>query len=126
MSEVIDWQEVRRRIAETPVVVPPHRVRKYKRTPEAIERRKVKSRERWRKFYHENLEYCHERQKAWEQANPDKIKAKRQRYYDKLKQDPERLERKRQRQREYKARLKLRLQQPAIIVQPKQSTRKAS
>ena len=39
-------------------------------------------------------------------TNPEKVREKKRRYYEKLKQDPERLERKRQRDREYKARKK--------------------
>ena len=99
--DTIDWKEVRRRIAETPVIVPPGPSRK------SIERRRRRDRERWNKYYHENPEHCHARQKEWELANPDKVKAKRQRCYEKMKLDPERLERKRQRNREYKARKRL-------------------
>lgn len=65
------------------------------------------TRQRWNKYYHENPEHCHEWQKKWEAANQDKVKAKRQRCYEKLKQDPVRLERKRQRNREYKARKRI-------------------
>lgn len=38
--------------------------------------------------------------------NPEKVREKKRRYYEKLKQDPERLERKRRQNREYKKRLK--------------------
>ena len=100
-TDTIDWKEVRRRIAETPLIVPSGP------TPEATERRRSRARDRWRKHYYANLEHCHERQKDWEAANPDKVKAKRHRCYEKMKQDPERLERKRRRNREYKARKRL-------------------
>lgn len=99
--DAIDWKEVRRRIAETPVIVPPGP------TKESLERRHRRDRERWNRYYHEHPEHCHARQRAWELAHSEKVKDKRYRYYEKLKQDPERLERKRQRNREYKARKRL-------------------
>ena len=101
-TDIIDWKEVRRRIQMTPVVVPPVP------SPEALERKRAKSRAKWNKYYHSHLEHCHSRQKAWEEANPEKVKAKRDRCYAKLKLDPVRLERKRERQRQYKARKKMR------------------
>lgn len=106
-EDAIDWKELRRRIAETPIIIPPKHIKRPNRSPESLEKRRKSSRERWKKFYYNNLEYCHERQKQWEHANPEKMKAKRSRYYAKLKLDPERLERKRQRNREYKARKRM-------------------
>lgn len=97
-TDTIDWKEVHRRIAETPVIVPPGPSRK------SIERRRRRDRERWNKYYHENTEHCHERQKEWEQANPDKVKAKRKRFYERHKLDPVWMENHRQKNREYKAR----------------------
>ena len=102
MADLIDWKELRRRIALTPVIVPPAPSR------EALERKRKKDRDRWNNHYHDNLEHCHARQKAWEEKNPDKVKAKRDRCYAKMKLDPVRMERKRERQRQYKARKKLR------------------
>ena len=101
-KDLIDWKEVRRRILLTPVAVPPVPSR------ESLERKRAKDRARWNRFYHEHPGHCHGRQKAWEEANPDKVKAKRDRCYAKLKLDPARLERKRERQRQYRARRKLR------------------
>lgn len=116
--DTIDWAELRRRIAGTPYIVPPRHVCKRKppnRSPESLEKRRARARVRWVKYYQENKEHCHERQKAWEQANPDKVKAKKRRYYEKHKQDPEWLEAKRARQRAYKLRKKLERQDSAII-----------
>jgi len=103
----IDWAEVRRRIAETPISVPPKHVKRPNRSPESLERRKVKARERQKRHYWNHHDEMLAKYHKWEQENPDKVKAKRQRYYERLKQDPERLERKRQRNREYKRRKKL-------------------
>lgn len=116
--DAIDWAELRRRIAGTPYIVPPRYVRKRKppnRSLESLEKRRARARVRWVEYYQENKEHCHERQKAWEQANPDKVKAKKHRYYEKHKQDPEWLEAKRARQRAYKLRKKLERQGSAII-----------
>ena len=100
-DERIDWTELRRRIALTPIVMPP--------TPsqEMVERKRERDRTRWNSYYHDNIDHCRERQNDWAASNPDKVKAKRDRCYAKLKSDPVRLERKRERQRQYKARLKL-------------------
>lgn len=107
MREEIDWEEVRRRIRSIPIAVPPKHVKRPNRSPESLERRRDRARVRWVEYYHENIEHCRARQKAWEAANPDKVKTKRKKYYDKHKDDPEWLERKRARQREYKRRKKL-------------------
>jgi len=100
-SEQIDWAEVRRRIASTPVIARPEP------TDAALERKRKSARDRWHRRYEADPEHCREVRRAWEAANQDKVKANRARCYEKLKQDPVRLERKRQRQREYKARKKL-------------------
>ena len=102
METLIDWKELRRRIAMTPVIVPPAP------SEEALERKRKKDRDRWNLHYHNNLEHCHERQKAWEEANQEKVKAKRDRCYAKMKLDPVRMEKKRERQRRYNAKLKMR------------------
>jgi len=44
------------------------------------------------------------KRKEWEQKNPDKVKAKKKRFYEKHKLDPEWMEHHRQKNREYKAR----------------------
>lgn len=106
-EDAIDWNELRRRIAATPIIVPPKHIKRPNRSPESIAKRKERARVRWKEFYHENLEHCRERQRAWEHANPDKVRAKRKRSYEKMKLDPEWLERKRQRNREYKARKRM-------------------
>lgn len=98
MTDGIDWKLVRKRIAETPIVVP------KKPSPEAQEKKRAKSRARWKKHYWSNREKCLELQKEWEKANPEKVKAKRKRYYDTHKDDPEFKERKNARNREYKKR----------------------
>lgn len=98
--DTIDWAELRRRIAGTPYIVPPRRVSKRKppnRSPESLEKRRARARVRWVEYYQENKEHCHERQKAWERANPEWLEAKRAR------------------QRAYKLRKKLERQGSAII-----------
>lgn len=100
-AEQIDWTDVRRRIASTPVVVKPPP------TDAALDRKRKMARDRWHRRYDADPEHCREVRRAWEAANQDKVKANRARCYEKLKQDPVRLERKRQRQRDYKARKKL-------------------
>ena len=102
----IDWKEVRRRIAETPVVTPPKHVKHPNRSPESLQRRKERARIRNKEYREEHKEQIREWYRQWQRANPEKVRAKKQRYYEKLKQDPARLERKRQRDREYKKRLK--------------------
>lgn len=59
MSDAIDWAEVRRRIALTPVVVPPQHPKYYERPPppEALEKHRRAARERQRVRYKENKEY---------------------------------------------------------------------
>lgn len=100
----IDWKEVRRRIAETPISVPPKHVKRPNRSPESLELRRERARIRNKEYREEHKEQIREWYREWQRANPEKVREKKRRYYEKLKQDPERLERKRQRNREYKAR----------------------
>jgi len=102
----IDWAEVRRRIAETPISVPPKHVKRPNRSPESLERRKERAR-LWNKEYRkEHKDQIREWYREWQRDNPEKVREKKRRYYEKLKQDPERLERKRRQNREYKKRQK--------------------
>lgn len=107
MKDTIDWSEVRRRIQEKPIVFKPKHVRKPNRSPESVEKRKIGSRKRSKKYYWNHREELLEKNKQWAAEHPERIKAKKKRYYEKHKQDPEWLERKRARQREYKRRKKL-------------------
>lgn len=107
MENQIDWKEVRRRIQETPIVVKPKHVKRPNRSPESIERRRASGRIRSKRRYWNHREECLRWQREWEKANPEKVKAKRKRCYEKHKTDPEWMERKRARQREYKRRKKL-------------------
>lgn len=107
MSEQIDWQEVRKRIQQKPVIVPPKHVKHPNRSPESIEKRRAQSRKRSKEYRLKNPEKVHAAEKAWRTANPEKVKAKKKRFYEKHKTDPEWLEKKRARQREYKRRKKL-------------------
>lgn len=104
MSDAIDWVELRRRIALTPVIVPPKHVKRPNRSPESIERRRASGRIRSKKRYWNNREHCLFLQREWEKENPEKVKAKRKRYYENHKDDPEWMEHHRQKNREYKAR----------------------
>lgn len=104
MSDAIDWVELRRRIALTPVIVPPKRVKHPNRSPESIERRRASGRIRCKRRYWKNREHCLQLQREWEKAHPERVKAKRKRYYESHKNDPEWMERHRQKNREYKAR----------------------
>ena len=113
-SDVVDWKKLRERIAETPVIMPRKHRRHRNASPEAVEARRADDRERWRRNYHAKPEQYHAMQKAWEDANPEKVKAKRKRFYDSHKNDPEWMENHRRKNREYKARKraeKLMLQQ---------------
>ena len=107
MSDAIDWKEVRRRIQEKPLVVKPKHVRKPNRSPESIEKRKVGARARSKKYYWSHRDELLEKNRKWSKEHPDRIKAKKKRFYEKHKTDPEWLEKKRARQREYKRRKKL-------------------
>lgn len=107
MTENIDWAELRRRIQETPIVEPVKHIRHPNRSPESTEKRKAAARKRWKDFYWENREHCLERQKAWELANPEKVKAKRKRSYEKHKDDPEFKAKKAAYNKAYKARKKM-------------------
>lgn len=104
MSDAINWAELRRRIALTPVVVPPQRPKYYERSPEALEKHRRSARERQRVRYQENKEYELARVRAWEKEHPDKVRENRRNSYARRKLDPEWMERKRERDREYKAR----------------------
>lgn len=104
MSDSIDWAELRRRIALTPVVTPPPRPKYYERSPEALEKHRRSARERQRVRYQENKEYELARVRAWEKEHPDKVRENRRNSYARRKLDPEWMERKRERDREYKRR----------------------
>ena len=107
MADEIDWAKLRARLRETPIVVKPKHVKHPNRSPESLEKRREGARARCKKHYWANREECLRLQKEWEKANPEKVKAKRKRCYEKHKTDPEWMERKRARQREYKRRKKL-------------------
>ena len=102
----IDWAKLHQRIQESPVIQPVRHIRKPNRSPESIERRAQRARERWKAFYWDHREHCLERQRAWELANPEKVKAKRKRSYEKYKDDPEFKAKKAQYSKLYKARKK--------------------
>lgn len=104
MKDGIDWQLLRGKIAATPVIVRPKHIKHPNRSEESKEKRKAGARARWKKHYWANREECLELQREWEKANPEKVKAKRKRYYDNHKDDPEFKERKNARNREYKKR----------------------
>lgn len=107
MIDTIDWIKLRQRIQETPIVVPVRHARRLNKSPEAAESHRAAARERWKRHYWENREHCLERQKAWELANPEKVKAKRKRSYKKHKDDPEFKAKKAAYNKAYKARKKM-------------------
>jgi len=103
-NDKIDWAELRRRIAAVPIIIPPKHVKHPNRSPESIEKRRIRSRERSRKRYWTKRDEVIAYRKKWEQENPDKVKAKKKRFYEKHKLDPVWMENHRQKNREYKAR----------------------
>lgn len=104
MENEIDWRRLRERLQDTPVIVPVKYVRKIHRSPESLEKRKAGSRARNKKRYWENREQCLKANREWELANPDKVKAKKHRYYEKHKNDPEFKRKKAEYKRMYTAR----------------------
>ena len=88
VDETIDWSELHARICETPIVGRPKHIKHPNRSPESLERRKVRARERSRERYWANREECLRLQREWELANPDKVKAKKKRFYEAHKNDP--------------------------------------
>ena len=75
MADDIDWAKLRARIAETPVVVKPKHIKHPNRSPESIEKRKIGARARNKKRYWANRDECLAENRAWEKANPEKVKA---------------------------------------------------
>ena len=104
MADGIDWGRLRARLLETPYVVKPKHIKHPNRSPESLERRRVSARARSKKHYWENREECLAAQRAWEIANPDKVKAKKKRFYDAHKDDPVWMENHRRMNRETKQR----------------------
>lgn len=84
----IDWGRLRERIQATPYIVKPKHVKHPNRSPESIERRRESARARTKKYYWDNREECLALQRAWEKAHPEKVKAKKKRFYDSHKNDP--------------------------------------
>lgn len=101
----IDWAEVRRRIGSAPVTRP-RRIAHPCRSPESLERRRAGARERQKRHYWADPEKSRKRAREWEKLNPDKVKAKKKRFYDSHKNDPVWMEEHCRRNREYKARKK--------------------
>ena len=104
MDYEIDWRRLRERLQDTPVIVPVKHVRKIHRSPESLEKRKAGARARSKKRYWDNREQCLKANREWELANPDKVKAKKHRYYENHKNDPEFKRKKAEYNRMYKAR----------------------
>ena len=104
MDYEIDWRRLRERLQDTPVIVPVKHVRKIHRSLESLEKRKVGARARSKKRYWGNREQCLKANREWELANPEKVKAKKHRYYEKHKNDPEFKRKKAEYNRMYKAR----------------------
>ena len=103
-SDKIDWAELRRRIAATPIIVPPKHIKRPNRSPESLEKRRIGARIRNKRRYWTKRDEVIAYRKAWEKANPEKVKAKKKRFYEKHKLDPVWMENHRQKNREYKAR----------------------
>lgn len=106
MADDIDWAKLRARIAETPVVVKPKHIKHPNRSPESIEKRKIGARARNKKRYWANRDECLAENRAWEKANPEKVKAKKKRFYDAHKTDPAWMENHRRKNKETKMRRK--------------------
>lgn len=104
MADGIDWGKLRARLLETPYVVKPKHIKHPNRSPESLERRREGARARSKKRYWANRDKCLAEQRAWEKDNPDKVKAKKKRFYDAHKDDPEWMEKHRRMNRETKQR----------------------
>lgn len=89
MADEIDWAKLRARLLETPIVVKPKHIKRPNRSPESQEKRKEGARARSKKRYGADREKCLRLQREWELANPEKVKAKKHRYYEAHKNDPE-------------------------------------
>ena len=89
MADEIDWGKLRARLLETPIVVKPKHIKHPNRSPESQEKRKAGARARSKKRYWANREKCLRLQREWELDNPEKVKAKKHRYYEAHKDDPE-------------------------------------
>ncbi len=100
-DDKINWTKLRARIAATPIILPKS---KKELEQERIERKKQRSRERWRKHYNEHREECIAKQRTWEKSHPEKVRAKKKRFYEAHKSDPVWMENHRRKNREYKAR----------------------
>lgn len=88
MIDSIDWEKLRARIQETPVVVKPKHIRHPNRSPESLVKRKERSKVRCREYYQEHKDELRVKYKEWVAANPDKVQAKKKRYYERHKDDP--------------------------------------
>lgn len=106
MADEIDWARLRARIAETPVVVKPKYIKHPNRSQESLEKRRIGARIRNKNRYWANREECLASNRAWEKANPEKVKAKKKRFYDSHKNDPIWMENHRLKNRETKIRRK--------------------
>lgn len=95
-NDSIDWQEVRRRVreraeAQLAAFVPPPpkkpgRRQLVKGTPEYIEFR-AKESERQKDYRNRNKDKVAAKNREWELKNPDKVKAKKHRHYEKHKEE---------------------------------------
>ena len=107
MADTIDWTLLRKRIAQTEVVLPERKRTRKDRTLEELEEYRRKERERNKDYRERNPDKVHEREKRWRHDNPDKVRAKKKRFYDAHKGDPVWMEEHRRRNREYKLRKRL-------------------
>ena len=103
MSLGIDFAELRRRIANTPVFMTVRRPVKPVLSDEELAKRRERDRLRAKEWRKENVDRVRELERRWRKENPEKVKAKKKRYEDAHKDDPEYLEKKRARQRRYLA-----------------------
>lgn len=106
MADEIDWAKLRARLIDTPVVIKPKHIPHPNRSPESLEKRREGARARSKKRYWADPEKCLRLQREWETANPEKVKAKRKRFYEAHKDDPEFKERRSVQQKKYRERKK--------------------
>ena len=101
MTDTIDWTRLRARISETPVAYKQKPVIRKAKTPEE---KRADACKRSKKYYWSHRQERIDAFKAWERNNPEKVKAKKHKYYAAHKTDPEWMEHHRQKNRDFKKR----------------------
>lgn len=105
--QAIDYSAIRSRISSMPIAT--FAVKKKPKkvvTPEELEARRERDRVRQANYRATHLDHCHEAERNWRLAHPEECRAKRQRNYDRHKDDPEFKRHRVEKHKEYMERLK--------------------